>query len=51
MTYDQEISMIMAHLPAMADRTWSVRTVRSYAEYKEAFRPIHDLTARIMQDL
>ena len=50
MTYDQEISMIMAHLPAMADRTWTVRTMRPYAEYVEAFKPIHNLTARIIQD-
>lgn len=50
MTYDQEITTIMAHLPALADRTWSVRTMRSYTEYKEAFKPIHNLTARIMQD-
>lgn len=50
MTYEQEISTIMAHLPVLADRCWSVKCTRTFEEYAAVFRPIHNLTARIIQD-
>ncbi len=50
MTFEQEISLIMAHLPVLAERCWGVRCSRTFADFEAIFRPIHNLTARIIQD-
>ncbi len=50
MTFEQEISTIMAHLAALSERTWTVKRIRTFEEYRSAFRPLYDLSARIIQD-
>lgn len=50
MTFEQEIHLMMAHLPAMAERAWSVRRERDYEAYLREFRPLNMLAARILQD-
>ena len=50
MTFEQEITLIMANLPALAERTWSVNRVRSFEEFRGAFQDVYNLCARIIQD-
>ncbi len=50
MTFEQEISVIMAHLPVLSERIWGVKCTRSFAEFEAYFRVIHNLAARLIQD-
>lgn len=50
MTYDQEITLIMANLAALAERTWTVKCTRTFEEYRKIFYHLFKLSARIIQD-
>ena len=51
MTFDQEITPVMANLPALAERIWSTERVRSYEEFRLSFKPLYNLCARIIQEV
>ena len=51
MTYDQEINHIMANLPALAERTWTTEYLRSFEEFRSAFKSLYYFSARIIQDI
>ncbi len=50
MTYEEEISTVMANLAALSERTWSIKRCRTLDEFWAGFRRIYDLLARIIQD-
>ncbi len=50
MTFEQEINPVMANLPALAERTWTTESVRNFDEFRNQFRKLYDLSARIIQD-
>lgn len=51
MTFDQEITPVMANLPALAERIWRTERVRSYEEFRLSFKPLYNLCARIIQEV
>ncbi len=50
MTYEQEITVLMAHIAAFAERTWTTERTRTFEEYSTAFKPLYALSARLIQD-
>lgn len=50
MTFEQEINPVMANLPALAEKAWTTEAVRSFEEFRNQFRKLYDLSARIIQD-
>ena len=50
MTFEQEISQIMARLAAFSERTWTLEQTRDYDTFRTAFRRLFDLVARLIQD-
>ena len=50
MTFEQEICPIMARLAAFSERTWTLAQTRGYDAFRNAFRRLFDLSARLIQD-
>lgn len=50
MTYDEEISTVMANLAALSERVWSTERMRTMDDFWSGFRRIYDILARIIQD-
>jgi len=50
MNYEQEINLVLAHLAALAERTWTVERTRTYEAYREQFKRLYKISARIIQD-
>lgn len=50
MTFEQEISTVMASLGALAERTWSTERTRSFESFRNSFKALYGLVARIIQD-
>ena len=50
MTFEEEISTVMASLAALSERTWSIERCRTLEEFQSGFRRIYDMLAKIIQD-
>ena len=50
MTFEQEITPVMANLPALSERTWSTECTRDYETFRREFHRLYGLVARIIQD-
>lgn len=50
MTFEMEISTVMANLAALAERTWSQKRTRTFDQFRTAFNRIYYLASWIIQD-
>ena len=50
MTFEMEISTVMANLAALAERTWAERRTRTFDQFRAAFNRIYYLASWIIQD-
>jgi hypothetical protein len=50
LTYDQHISRLLENFPAFAERTWTVRRLHDYSQYRKVFGSILDKAAWLVQD-
>lgn len=50
LTYDQHISRLLENFPAFSERTWTVRRLLDYSQYKKVFGNILNKAAWLVQD-
>ena len=51
LTYEQHISRILENLPAFAERTWTVKRLLDFDEYRDVFKNILQKGACLVQDI